>query len=378
MITVVHIITGLKVGGAQNMLFKLVTHSNDPDVAHEVVSLGEVGPLGERIRHAGIPVHALNMRPARPDPRALITLTKRLRERKPDVVLTWLYHADIVGGIAGKLAGSVPVAWNIRRSSMNRATLKPSTFLMGRLCCRLSAVLPDRILCCSHAGLVEHLRLGYDITKLQVIPNGFDTEAFRPAPAARPAIRTELGLSPDASLIGMIGRFHPMKDHQNLVRAAALLVASRPDVQFVCVGDDMTWQNRELRDWIRSADLCANFHLLGPRTDIALITAGLDIATLSSRDGEGFPNVIGEAMACGVPCVVTDVGDSSYIVGETGVVVPPRSPVALRSGWERVLSLPAEDRRRLGEQARQRIVSEFSLDRVVARYEQFFREMVRD
>lgn len=138
----------------------------------------------------------------------------------------------------------------------------------------------------------------------------------------------------------------------------------------------MTWQNPDLARQLRGTDLCENFHLLGPRTDIPRLTAALDIATLSSRSGEGFPNVVGEAMACGVPCVVTDVGDSGYIVGDTGIVVLPRAPVALQAGWERLLALSPEDRAQLGEQARLRVQTEFSLDTIVTRYEQFFKEMV--
>ncbi len=377
MIKVVHIITGLTVGGAESMLCKLVTRLNSPEVTHEVVSLSQIGPLGERMQRAGIPVYALGMQPGRPDPRAILKLARWLRERQPNLILTWLYHADMVGGIANKMAGNFPLAWNIRRSYLDRATLKRSTYMLGRMCSRLSHYLPERILCCSQAGLEEHLRLGYDSTKMEVIPNGFDTETFRPDFSARKAVREELGLPMDAILIGMMGRFHRMKDHRNLVQAATLLHRTHPEVHFVCAGAGVNWQNVELAHWIRDADLCDNFHLLGPRNDIPTLTASLDIATLSSQYGEGFPNVVGEAMACGVPCVVTNVGDSAYIVGETGFVVPPRSPIALRSGWQRALALSPSARRDLGAQARQRVHAEFALDTVIDRYEQFFGEMVR-
>ncbi len=377
MIKVVHIITGLKVGGAENTLCKLVTHLQDKQIIHEVVSLGDVGPLGERIQQAGISVHALGMQPNRPDPRPVLQLARGLRKSQPDVILTWLYHADIIGSAANKLAGNFPLAWNVRRSYMDRATLKPSTFLLGRLCCRLSHVLPQRILCCSHAGMEEHIRLGYNSTKMEVIPNGFDTEVFRPDPMARRTIRRELGLPEETMLIGMLGRFHPMKDHYNLIQAAALLRTTRPDVHFVCAGAKMNAENTELSEWICAADLCDNFHLLGPRTDVPVLTASLDLATLSSRSGEGFPNVIGEAMACGVPCVVTDVGDSRYIVGETGIAVPPRSPTALQSAWSRMLALSPNDRHHLGVMARQRIQSEFSLDSIVRQYVNFLKEMAK-
>ena len=377
MVKIVHIITGLKVGGAQTMLYNLVSRLDSPEANHEVVSLGQVGPLGERMQHAGIPVYALGMRSGCPDPLRVMKLARWLRIKQPDVILTWLYHADVVGGVANKMAGNFPLAWNVRRSTLDRATLKRSTFLLGRICCRLSHVLPHRILCCSQAGMDEHRRSGYDATKMKIIPNGFDLEVFRPDESARDALRSELGIPSDAILIGMMGRFHPMKDHNTLILAAGLLGHKRPDVHFVCAGAEMTRQNSELSRRLRTAGLCDNFHLLGPRDDIAALTAGLDIATLSSRSGEGFPNVIGEAMACSVPCVVTDVGDAGYIVGKTGIVVPPQSPVALKDGWGKLLALSPEERRSLGTQARQRIQADFSLDTVARRYEQFFSEMVR-
>jgi len=377
MINVVHIITGLSVGGAENMLFKLVTGMDRSEFTPEVISLSAIGPIGEKMQAADIPVRALNMRPGLPNPALLLRLTQWLRESRPQVVQTWLHHADLLGGIATRRAGRIPLAWNIRHSNLDPATIKRQTILIGRACARLSHSLPQRIVCCSEAGREEHARLGYAADKLLVIPNGFDLTAYHPSEEAQSAIRHELGIPTDAPLIGLIGRFHPMKDHATFIQAAALLHRLRPDVHFVCCGEDVTWQNTALADRIRQADLCDRFHLLGQRRDIPQVAAALTIGTLCSLYGEGFPNVIGEAMACGVPCVVTDVGDSVMIVGDTGRVVPLRAPESLSEAWKHLLDLSSDERERTSLAARARVETHFALPAVVGRYQQLYKDMSR-
>jgi glycosyltransferase involved in cell wall biosynthesis len=377
MIKVVHIITGLSVGGAENMLFKLVSRMDRSEFAPEVISLSGIGPIGEKMLQAGIPVRALNLRPNAPNPALLLLLAQWLRQSRPQVVQTWLHHADLLGGVATRLAGRIPLAWNIRHSNLDPATIKRQTILIGGACARLSHSLPQRIVCCSEAGREEHARLGYAVDKLIVIPNGFDLAAYRPNEEAGRNIRQEIGIAPEAPLIGLIGRFHPMKDHATFVQAAALLHRQRPEVHFLCCGEDVTWRNASLADPIRQAKLCERFHLLGQRGDMPRIAAALTIGTLCSLYGEGFPNVIGEAMACGVPCVVTEVGDSAAIVGDTGLVVPLRSPDALAEAWNRLLSLSSEAAQRSALAARNRVETLFALDAVVGRYQELYKDMSR-
>ncbi len=377
MIKVVHIITGLSVGGAENMLYKLVTQMDRTEFTPEVISLTTIGPIGEKMLQAGIPVRALNLRPSLPNPALVLRLAQWLKASRPQAVQTWLHHADLLGGLAARRAGSIPTAWNIRHSNLDRATIKRSTILIGQLCARLSHSLPRRIVCCSEAGRVEHERLGYAAEKLMVIPNGFDLAAYRPSTEARTEIRHELGIAEDSPLIGLVGRFHPMKDHATFVQAAALLNRQRPNAHFVCCGEGVTWQNEALANLIQQAELCDRFHLLGVRSDMPRIAAALDIGTLCSLYGEGFPNVIGEAMACGVPCVVTDVGDSVYIVGETGRVVPLRNPEALCTAWESLLSRPTAEVHHDALVARERVETHFALGAVVDRYQQLYKELSR-
>ncbi|NEP28701.1 glycosyltransferase, partial [Moorena sp. SIO3I6] len=219
--------------------------------------------------------------------------------------------------------------------------------------------------------------LGYSSQNSCVIPNGFDTSLFKPSLEARAAFRSELGLSEQSILIGLIGRYHPMKDHPNFIRAASLLVKEFPDVHFIMVGTEVDQDNNFLSSLIQDLGLSNHIHLLGERSDIPRLTAALDINTLASAYGEAFPLVIGEAMSSGVPCVVTDVGDSAWIVGNTGRVVPPRNSEALARAWKELILMGNEGRKVLGKAARSRIIDSFSINSVVAQYESLY-ELILD
>lgn len=373
-IRLLHVITDLDVGGAEMMLYKLLRGLDRAAFAAEVLSLTDVGPLAARIRALGVPVEALGLRRGLPDPSALVRLVRRLRHDPPDVVQTWMYHADLLGGLAATLAGRIPVVWNLRQSNLSPRVNKRRTLLVVHASARLSRWLPACIVCNSKAAQRAHAKLGYDETRIRIIPNGFDLALFAPDPQARCAVRQELGLADTAPLIGLVARFDPQKDHHTFVAAAALLHRQQPEPHFVLCGDGVTWQNEALAGWVATAGLRERCHLLGRRDDIPRLTAALDIAT-SSSIGEGFPNTVGEAMACGVPCVVTAVGDSPAIVGTTGVVVPPRDPPALAAGWRTLLALGPAGRQRLGQAARQRIAERFSLPAVAAEYARLYREL---
>jgi glycosyltransferase involved in cell wall biosynthesis len=208
-----------------------------------------------------------------------------------------------------------------------------------------------------------------------VIPNGADPVAFSPDPKARLSVRKELGTQEEKPLVGLVARFDPAKDHRTFVRAAALLCDRLPDVGFVLCGDGITWENRRLTRWIDEAGVRACCYLLGRRTDIPRLTTALDVATSSSYYGEAWPLAVGEAMACGVPCVVTQVGDSPLIVGETGLSVRPRDPQALADAWHKLLTVGQNERAKLGAAARRRIEEHFSLQDAVSSYERLYGEV---
>jgi glycosyltransferase involved in cell wall biosynthesis len=371
---VTHVIAGLSMGGAQTMLYKLLSRLDRAAFESEVVSLADVGPLDEKIRALGVPVKVLGMRPGVPNPLALFRLARWWRQDPPDVVQTWMYHADLIGGLAANLAGGIPVAWNIRHSDVDVDSNKRSTAWTITACARLSHWLPTRIICCAELSRRIHTQLGYAAEKILVIPNGFDLEVFRPDATARLSVRQDLGIPEKALVIGLVGRFHPLKDHRNFIESAARLHASLPEVHFLLCGDDVTTENPELAEWIQAGGIGDRCHLLGPREDVPRLNAALDIACCSSYS-EGFPNAVGEAMACGVPCAVTDVGDSALIVGDTGSVVPPKNPDALANAWRELIEIGPDGRGLLGAAARRRIDQCFSLRAIAARYEDLYAQI---
>jgi glycosyltransferase involved in cell wall biosynthesis len=366
---VLHIITDLNVGGAEIMLSKLLSVVDRSHVEPSVISLLADGELSEGIRSMGITVESLGMRRGLPNPIDLVRLAQRIRHRRPHVVQTWMYHADLLGGMATRLASRAPLVWGLHNSDLDKQRTKRSTRLVARLCARLSHSVPNRIISCSRVAVPVHAKLGYDAEKFIVIPNGFDTDAFLPDSSGYAAVREELGVPADALLVGMVARFDPQKDHRNFVEAAGRVGARFPNAHFVLVGTGCDQANGELLAWIAGTGIAERFHLLGLRRDVPRLTTALDVATTSSAFGEAFPLVIGESMCCGVPCVVTDVGDSALIVGDTGRVVPPRNAAALADGIGALLALSPEGRRILGEAARARILANFALPNVAALYQ---------
>jgi glycosyltransferase involved in cell wall biosynthesis len=374
-VRVAHVITGLGVGGAETMLYRLLSVLPRADFEPMVVSLSPPGPMGERIAGLDVPVLSLGMSNRLPQPQALARLAWELHRFRPDVVQTWMYHADLLGGVAARLATPAAVVWGLHNSTLDPARTPWSTRAVVGACARLSRRVPRCILSCSAVARDVHAALGYDAGRMVVIPNGFDLGAFRPSAADYTDVRAELGLAADAVLIGLVARWHPQKDHASFVAAAALVAQQRPDVRCLLVGTDMDERNAELGALIAGAGLGDRCHLLGERTDIPRLAAALDIAVSAAAFGEAFPLVVGEAMASGVPCVVTDVGDSAVMVGSTGRVVPPRDPAALAAGIDALLALPGAERHALGAAARARVSAEYDLAVVAARYAELYRSL---
>jgi glycosyltransferase involved in cell wall biosynthesis len=373
---IVHVITGLATGGAEVMLHALIQASDPDRTAHEVISLTDLGCVADRIRALGVRTRALGMSRNRlriPNPLKVLRLASLIRELRPDVVQTWLYHADLIGGIAAKLAGGPRVFWGIHNSTLDATHSRRTTRWTVAVCARLSGAVPDGIVSVSRAARDLHVSVGYDPEKFTVIPNGFDLTRFRPDALERRAARTELGLPEGAVVIGLVARVDPQKDHRNFLRAAALLAGRRPLARFLLCGEGASADNPALVHDIAEHRLLDRVLLLGRRSDMPRVMNALDVGTLSSAFGEAFPLAIGEAMACGVPCVVTDLGDSAYLVGDTGRVVPPRDPEALARAWEALVDAGPEARRALGRAARDRVAARFSLPYVAGAYAALYR-----
>jgi glycosyltransferase involved in cell wall biosynthesis len=371
-IKTLHIINDLSVGGAEMMLYKLLSRIDRERFDPAVVSLIDRGKLRDSIEALGIPVFTARMKSGRPTPASILRLLRVTRQLKPDLIHGWMYHSCVAGQLANSFSTrKAPILWGIHCSDICSATEKKMTLAMIKLCGSLSR-LPARIIFVSQSSLSEHERSGYHVEKSCVLPNGIDTQLFTPSAASALAVRLELGLPEKAFLIGLVGRYHPMKDHASFLRAAAILSKEYPDVHFLLIGRGVEADNKSLTGAIQQSGLRERIHLLGERLDTPRLSAALDIFTLSSSYGESFPNVIGEAMACGVPCVVTDVGDASWIVGATGRVVARRDPEALANGWRELIALGEKGRKELGRAARLRVIERFPLEAVVAQYESLY------
>jgi glycosyltransferase involved in cell wall biosynthesis len=363
--TVMHLITGLETGGAETMLARLVAGMDRDRLGSVVVSLTDAGTVGGRIAAADIPLEVLGMRRGRLDPRAPLRLLGLLRRYRPAILQTWLYHADLLGLVAHALGRAPHLVWNIRCSETIEVDAVRSIL---RRCSRI----PEAIVINSMAGLRYHESLGYRPRRWEYLPNGFDTSIWRPGEAARHHLRAELGIDEEAVAIGLSARYHPMKDHPTFFAAAARLAAAHPNVVFVLAGAGIDDANKELTQLIDAHGLRPKVRLLGERGDMPSVYPAFDIATLTSAYGEGFPNVLGEAMACGVPCVTTDSGDAGEIVGPTGELLAPGDAAGLAAAWGRLVTAGPAARRSCGAQSRDRIIERYDLATIIQRFEKFY------
>ncbi|HEV7573790.1 MAG TPA: glycosyltransferase [Thermoanaerobaculia bacterium] len=374
MIRVLHVIVALTAGGAEAMLAKLVGRMDRTRFESTVVSMTDRGALGDIIEETGTELIALGMRRGFPDPRGFIRLRSLLRERQPDVIQSWMYHADVLTALTCR-GTATPFLWNVRCSDMNMGDYSALSALTIRAAAHLSP-WPAGIVVNSIAGREYHQRIGYRPRAWYFIPNGFDLTRFRPNAEARREIRAEAGIHEQTPLVGLISRFDPMKDHAGFFEAAAM-VARRTGAHFLLAGAGVEESNAAICRLFATPDLQGRVHLLGYRGDVDRMMAALDVNVLSSAYGEGFPNVIGEAMASGTICVTTDAGDAGMIVGDCGYVVPPREPAALADAITAALHLPAGERLALERKSRQRIEEHFSVDAVVRQYQDLYEAITR-
>jgi glycosyltransferase involved in cell wall biosynthesis len=374
---IVHIIAGLNIGGANVMLLKLLSAMDRTKFDSSVIVLMDKGILGTRFEELGIPVYETGMPRGRPTISAFRRITRLLDQLEPDLLQGWMYHGNTAASLSNLFSRKkTPVLWNIRHTPYDLADENRLTRSLISLGARFSKS-PQKIVYNSLTSARRHEQMGYDPLRTVIIPNGFDTQTFKPNTEARHGLRESLCFDDQTPLIGMVARFHPMKDHTNFLQAAAILNHDHPDAHYLLVGLDVNAENHELTSRISTLGLTDYVHLLGERRDIDRILPGFDIATLTSAWGEGFPNVIGEAMACGVPCVVTDIGDSAWVVGDTGIAVAPRNPQALANAWMQMLELNPQEREHLGCAARQRIEENFTLPTIVEQYEELYSNVLQ-
>ncbi|MCT7961878.1 glycosyltransferase [Laspinema sp. D1] len=373
---IVYIITGLSTHGGEMMLYKLLSHLNREQFEAVVISLQDRGTLGDRIAAVDIPLYTINLKRGKPTPRGIYRLICTVKQIKPDIIQGWMYHGNLAAQLASFfLPHKTPVVLNIQNSLYSLADEKRMTGAVIKISAHVSPQTAAAVFV-SRVSQSQHEALGYASPLHCVIPNGIDIWSFKPDTEARSSVRSELGLSDNTLLIGMMARFHPQKDHTNFLQAAALLANERKNIHFLLAGKGVELKNPDLAKMVQVLGLEDKISLLGERGDMTRLNAALDIASLSSSYGEAFPLAVGEAMACAVPCAVTDVGDSGWMVGETGRVVEPHNPQALANAWNSLLNLTIQERKFLGQAARERVEKLFSLDSVVNQYQSLYQSLL--
>lgn len=377
---VLHVIVGLDVGGAERMLARLIGDGSERGrYEHIVVSLTTIGTVGQQLAQSGVHVTGLGIRTVLDGPWAFVRLIHLIRRLRPDVVQTWMYHADIVGGLAARLAGVRRVLWGIRCSAPRR--YRPGASALTRwvssrpvvvIGAVLSRFVPERIVCCAVAARASHADVGYAEERMVVVVNGYDCTDIEAAMPKRAMSRRALGVGDSHVVVGITGRFNELKGYRVFIEAAAEVAAAEPAVRFVMLGRGVDASNQLLGQWLQESGIANRFVLLGERNDVPDWLAAMDVFCSSSLS-EGFPNVICEAMIARLPCVVTDAGDAAEILGPAGLVVTPNAAGDLASALLDLVRAGAEERARLGEIGHDRVKTQFSLAGARARFERLYR-----
>lgn len=372
---ILHIITGLNIGGAELMLLRLITHPIlKEDFEFLVLSLSDLGPIADNLQKAGIQVKALNLNKSFKDIFKLNKFFQILNTFKPEIIHCWMYHANLFGCFSKLFFKKIPLLWSIHNTTFDFQTVKTTTVLISKISAFLSSLLPDQIICCAQSSIQSHSQDGYCQNKMLFIPNGTDTNLFKKNPLAKEKICAELNINSTELLIGLIARYDPQKDHKTFIEAAKQIIdkcknSSKIIPKFILCGKDINWFNKNLQQQIGSYN--RYFHLIGLRQDIPDILSSLDIY-ISSSYREAFPLILGEAMACELPCIATDVGDSQLIINSCGWIISPQNPKLLANTVLEVLEKNQFELSQIGRKARERIIQEFSLENMAKLYKQLY------
>lgn len=364
---IVHVIIGLDVGGAELMLKRLIEGLNGNDGAeHSIISLTQLGPIGFELKQAGYDVMALGMGGATSVPKTFFKLRAELKKQQPDIVQTWMYHADFFGGLAAKTLGIKNIIWNIRNTHIKAGGI--GNYIFRRTCGLLSYVIPKTIIYVSYSSQKEHLKAGFNPKNSNVIGNGFDTDKYAFSQSCRATYRVEMELSNDDFAIFSVGRSVPAKDHKTFIKSICIARESNPKIKGVLIGREISLDIFEITEEQRTG-----FIVLGERSDISCILSAADAFCLHSIT-EGFPNVLGEAMSIGLPCVSTKAGDAELILGQPSYITEPKD---YHSIARKLIALSYNDKRQvLGEKNRQRIVENYSLSKILTIYNRVYSESI--
>ena len=371
---VVHVIVSLYDGGAQAVLFSLLTH--DKSHEHVVISLTSEGKYSTPIKDMGIAVHHLDMPLGKLKWSGLRRLYTLIKAAKPDVVQTWMYHSDLLGGLCARVQGIRNIVWGIHHSTLDATGTSRSTQVVVKLLSLLSRFVPKKIISCSRRALEVHVAAGYDSSKMVFVGNGYDLQRFESGAGSLGSLQLDLASTQDRIVFATVARWNPQKDQRNLVDACQLLVEQgAPRFTCLLIGPNINEDNVELSTYIQQRNLQDVILLCGSTRDVPAVMNAIDFHVLPSAFGEAFPNVVAEAMSCGTPCIVTDVGDAAEMVADTGWVVPPRDPAALAAAIQDAMRLRGheQDWAERQQRCRSRAVENFDINKMIAAYEDVWR-----
>jgi glycosyltransferase involved in cell wall biosynthesis len=356
---VLMIINSLEIGGAETSLETLSSALKN-EMHVEVISLAGSGYLANRLQNRGILVHQLDLRANLSLLKQCFKLFRLVRDIKPDLVHTWMYHSNFLGGVIAKLAGVKKIVWSVHAFNLERGMLKSSTRVLIKFSALFSYFIPNQIICCSQKSLEIHKQLLYKKTKLAFIPNGVDPSLFYFSELGRENIREELDLDDKTILVGCIGRFDVQKNQLGFLKTITLIQNLGMEYHFVFVGRGNDHQNHEIQQIINTSKIGENITLLGERDDISNILSALDIFAMPSK-GEAFPVSLCEAMACEVPCVATNVGDVQFILGDISQTIDISKFEMFSHAIIELGSMTPKLRKQLGEKLKKRVLDNFSI-----------------
>ena len=376
MISILFLINSLHQGGAERQLVALLQGLDRKQFHAIVVTYYQGGAWEETVRQMpGVDLHCLCLRNRFDLAGMFSALSRIIRRTRPDILYGLLGDACTLALIHGRVFGRRKVIWGLRATNMDFRRYSLSSGWVYRLNAYLSKQV-DRIIANSWAGSEYHACQGYARDRIVVIPNGIDTGYFRPQPEEGAVLRRDWGFGMETPVIGRIGRLDPMKDYPTFLKAAAKLIHKRPEVRFAIVGGGSDQMRHDLQTMARTQGLGESVLWLGPREDLPAIYSACAFTSSSSSFGEGFPNVVAESLACEVPCVATDVGDSAGVVGPGGIIVPAKNPAAMVEVWDQILSLSQEERQQMGQEGRKHVLENFSVQQMVHATEKVFLDVV--
>ena len=374
MLKVLHIISGLNMGGAEVALNRLITNFNDNNYCHIVVSLTKGGSIMEALKMVNVRVYEFDFK--KNFIKDFFKLLVLLKNTKPDIVNTWMYHANLIGGIAAYILGHKRIIWSLRTTDVRKGS-KILTIFIRKISALFSYFIPKKIVCVAEAVLQAHQEIGYCKNKMIIIHNGFDASKIIFNKIERQRLRDQFGFKSSEVIIGSVGRFNKAKDHKNFIHAAAIIIKEKPNVKFLMVGKDLENDNVLINKWAKDVHVSSKLILLGERQDISNCLSAMDIFCLHSSR-EGFPNSLAEAMLVGLPCISTAVGDVEILIRDIGLMVPKENSPALAKGLIELIEMPSKERSLMGQKARKKIYEEFSIYDTCERYKELYGKLLMD